>query len=321
MAPPSSEVIVQVIGKIPLFKSYSPSQVRLLLGMCEHRVLAADEVLCREGNPGDHMFILAAGELAWSDGSGALLETVLPVASAGEAEMVSGQPYAATLKAAKPSHIFAIPRFQFERMMRQDLEVQLKTYKNLTDLLISRTGRDEKDVELAAQREEKQHYESRIAALERQLHQQGKKIDAVMDLLSERAEMSRDEAEFYLSDQLKGLVPRVLIVDDEPDFRHFVRDTLAAFMVVEAQTGKEALEIIHEERLDLIIADIRMPEMDGCTLLTNLRSKFPGLPVLAVSGYMGADDLEKYDFDGFIDKPIETHRLQDAVEAALARTN
>lgn len=321
MAPPSSEVIVQVIGKIPLFKRYSPSQVRLLLGMCEHRVLAAEEVLCREGNPGEHMFILAAGELAWMDGSGVLLEAVLPVTSAGEVEMVSGQPHAATLKAAKSSHIFAIPRFQFERMMRQDPDVQLKTYKNLTDILVGRTGRDERDIELAAQREEKQRCESRIAALERQLHQQGKKIAAVMGLLSERAEMSRDEAEFYISDQLKGLVPRVLIVDDEPDFRRFVRDTLAAFMVVEAQSGKEALEIIHEERLDLIIADIRMPEMDGCTLLTNLRSKFPGLPVLAVSGYMGADDLESYDFDGFIDKPIETQRLQDAVEAALAKIN
>ena len=119
----------------------------------------------------------------------------------------------------------------------------------------------------------------------------------------------------------KNAETAVLVVDDEPDFRRFVRDTLAAFMVVEAQTGKEALEIIHEERLDLIIADIRMPEMDGCTLLTNLRSKFPGLPVLAVSGHMGADDLESYDFDGFIDKPIETYRLQDAVEAAPAKTN
>ncbi|MBT4500125.1 MAG: response regulator [Gemmatimonadetes bacterium] len=321
MAPPSSEVIVQVIGKIPLFRSFSPSQVRLLLSMCEHRVLAAEEVLCKEGASAEQMFLLAAGELVWLDGNGLKLETVLPVASTGEVEMVTGQPYAASLQAAKPSHIFTIPRIKFERMARKDGELQLKMYKNMTDILVGRTGRDEKDIELAAQREEKQRYESRIAALERQLYQQGKKIEAVLGLLSERAEMSREEAEFHISDQLKGLVPRVLVVDDEPDFRRFVRDTLAAFMVVEAQTGKEALEIIHEERLDLIIADIRMPEMDGCTLLTNLRSKFPGLPVLAVSGHMGADDLESYDFDGFIDKPIETYRLQDAVEAALAKTN
>jgi len=110
-------------------------------------------------------------------------------------------------------------------------------------------------------------------------------------------------------------------VDDEPEFRRFVKETLASFMVMEAGSGLEALEIIQEEQLDLIIADIRMPEMDGCTLLTNLRSRFPGLPVLAVSGYLGADDLLSYGFDGFIDKPIGSHQLQEMVEVTLTKAN
>ena len=113
----------------------------------------------------------------------------------------------------------------------------------------------------------------------------------------------------------------MLIVDDEPDFRRFVREALVSFMVVEAGSGRETLRIVEEEQLDLIIADIRMPEMDGCTLLTNLRSRFPGVPVLAASGYLDADDLQRYGFDGFIDKPVGVERLQAMVETALSKSN
>jgi CheY-like chemotaxis protein len=91
--------------------------------------------------------------------------------------------------------------------------------------------------------------------------------------------------------------------------------------VVEAGSGREALDIIEAERLDLVIADIRMPQMDGCTLLENLRSKFPGLPVLATSGFLSEDDLESYGFDGFIDKPMVPQCLQDTVAEILAPAN
>ncbi len=100
-----------------------------------------------------------------------------------------------------------------------------------------------------------------------------------------------------------------------------VEDALVSFVVIEAQNGKQALEIVQEERLDLIIADIRMPEMDGCALLTNLRAKFPGLPVLAISGRVDPEELENFDFDGFIEKPIGVNELQERVEVALANVN
>ena len=88
-------------------------------------------------------------------------------------------------------------------------------------------------------------------------------------------------------------------------------------MVIEAQSSAETLRIIPEERLDLIIADIRMPEMDGYTLMRNVRSKFPGVPVLAVSGYLGTEDLSGYGFAGFIDKPMGLDQLEALVEVTL----
>tara|TARA_Y100000588_G_scaffold57905_1_gene56087 strand:+ start:262 stop:591 length:330 start_codon:yes stop_codon:yes gene_type:complete len=108
--------------------------------------------------------------------------------------------------------------------------------------------------------------------LDRQLKQQAEKMEIAIELLSDRADISGEEAEYFMRERLQDLIPRILIVDDEPEFRRFAKDALTSFSIVEATSGQQALEIVQEERLDLIIADIRMPEMDGCTLLTNLRT-------------------------------------------------
>ena len=123
----------------------------------------------------------------------------------------------------------------------------------------------------------------------------------------------------YIDEQVKTLIQRVLIVDDEADFRRLVKEALPSFIVVEAGDGKEALELVQEEELDLVITDIRMPNMDGFGLLDNLRSQYPQLPVLAVSGYLEADEARERDFDGFVDKPISLQQLRDLVEQIVAQ--
>ena len=112
-------------------------------------------------------------------------------------------------------------------------------------------------------KKEKDQYEMRIASLERQLGYHSRKIDLVLELLATRAEMSKDEVDLCVQERLKDLVPRILVVDDEPDFRRFAKDALDSFSVLEAQSGKEALQIVREEQFDLVIADIKMPDMDG----------------------------------------------------------
>ena len=166
-------------------------------------------------------------------------------------------------------------------------------------------------------KKEKDQYEMRIASLERQLGYHSRKVDLVLELLATRAQMSKDEVDLCVQERLKDLVPRILVVDDEPDFRRFAKDALDSFSVLEAQSGKEALQIVREEQFDLVIADIKMPDMDGYSLLANLRTYSPDLRVVAVSGYLGSDEVSNYDFNGFIDKPMGPERLQEVVEAIL----
>ncbi len=67
------------------------------------------------------------------------------------------------------------------------------------------------------------------------------------------------------------------IIDDEPEFRVLVKDAPPDFDVVAAENGRHALELVQEFKLDLVITDINMPELDGGQLLENLRAQFPPL--------------------------------------------
>lgn len=106
----------------------------------------------------------------------------------------------------------------------------------------------------------------------------------------------------------------ILVVDDEPDYRIVIRSILGAegHAVVLAEDGVEALEKLDEAPVDLVIADIYMPRMDGIKFHRKLRSlpRFEKLPVLFVSAF---DDVHTMSavkdprYDGFLKKgrPIE----------------
>ena len=116
--------------------------------------------------------------------------------------------------------------------------------------------------------------------------------------------MDREELALHVDEQVKDLIPRILVVDDEVEFRKLVKDALPSFDVVEADSGSRALEVVEEEKLDLVITDIHMPQMDGVQLLAHLRGRFPQLKVLAASGYLDRAALQKHAFDGVIEKPL-----------------
>ena len=68
---------------------------------------------------------------------------------------------------------------------------------------------------------------------------------------------------------------KILIVDDEQDITHIVSIYLENndFETVKAESGKVALEILNNEKIDLAILDVMMPEMDGITLCIKIREK------------------------------------------------
>jgi two-component system cell cycle sensor histidine kinase/response regulator CckA len=115
----------------------------------------------------------------------------------------------------------------------------------------------------------------------------------------------------------------ILVVEDEDNVRTFVARALTSrgYSVVEAATGLEALDIFDQgEPVDLVVSDVRMPEMDGPTLLTELRKRNPEIKVILVSGY--ADDAFRKNLDPaqnfhFLSKPFNLKELAEKVKDVL----
>ncbi len=119
---------------------------------------------------------------------------------------------------------------------------------------------------------------------------------------------------------------RVLLVEDEDSVRNFAVRALKrqGYEVLEATTGVEALELVANDKgpIDIVVSDVMMPEMDGPTMLTELRKKTPDLKVIFVSGY--PDDRFKTGLDpnaqfAFLPKPFTLPQLAAKVKEELAR--
>lgn len=78
----------------------------------------------------------------------------------------------------------------------------------------------------------------------------------------------------------------VLVVDDEPAIRALYNEILtdAGFAVIEASEGKAAIRHAEQQIVDLIITDLLMPEFEGIETIRYLRSHFPQVPIVAISG-------------------------------------
>jgi len=115
-------------------------------------------------------------------------------------------------------------------------------------------------------------------------------------------------------------VPLVLIVDDSDKNRKLARDVLsaAAFRTLEAATGAEGIALAAEHVPDVILMDLRLPDMDGTEAARILRDgeRTARIPVVALSALPleGSDDwLEAAGFVGWLEKPIRVGSFSDQV--------
>ena len=120
-----------------------------------------------------------------------------------------------------------------------------------------------------------------------------------------------------------GLKARILVVDDQPEVAHVVRAVLVqeGFEAETAVNGREALDLLMSAlHFDLIITDVRMPEMDGLELLRQARQMRKDLPVILMTGHPTRrnrlDAMEKGAFD-YVSKPFGIRVLLKAVHDAL----
>ena len=117
----------------------------------------------------------------------------------------------------------------------------------------------------------------------------------------------------------------ILIVDDERNMRLLTAARLdGQYNVITASDGKEALDIIHKGNIDLVIADIMMPVMDGYDLLKTLRNEGYKMPFLFLTAKESLGDKERgfsLGTDDYITKPFSSDELLWRVKALLRRAN
>lgn len=118
----------------------------------------------------------------------------------------------------------------------------------------------------------------------------------------------------------------VLVVDDEESMRYFVTKTLRreGYEVVVADDGPSALAAVQSCSPDIALLDVRMPGMDGVALMRALRTTFPGLPIVLMTGYGSVESAlhaMKQGATDYVSKPFRVDALRTTVARALDRSS
>jgi two-component system, cell cycle response regulator DivK len=114
--------------------------------------------------------------------------------------------------------------------------------------------------------------------------------------------------------------PLVLIVDDNDLNRKLARDVLRAsgLETIEAASGEDAIAIARKRLPDVILMDIRLPDLDGTEALLRLNANpaTAGIPVIAMTALEGArEPLLEAGFSGYIEKPIDALEFPEQVRS------
>jgi len=117
--------------------------------------------------------------------------------------------------------------------------------------------------------------------------------------------------------------PRVLVVDDDPLFDGLVVDHLNEddeYYVLSARSGEQALKVLEQTDVDVLVTDIKMPNKDGFELVTQIRNDHPNMSVIVISGYGRPKWLNRDDESGgiqFVEKPVNFTRLKKLLRKAV----
>ncbi|MEI6648505.1 MAG: response regulator transcription factor [Actinomycetes bacterium] len=117
----------------------------------------------------------------------------------------------------------------------------------------------------------------------------------------------------------------ILVVDDDEGTRELLRDALRmnGYTAIVASDGQKALTEIRNQKIDLVIADINMPRMDGFTMLEKMRAADDQTPVLMLSARNDRDDIShglRTGADDYLVKPFGLEELILRVAAILRRS-
>ncbi len=111
----------------------------------------------------------------------------------------------------------------------------------------------------------------------------------------------------------------ILVVDDELLIRDLLYDffTDQGWDISIAENGEKALQILRSKKVDLVLTDLKMPNMDGLALTSELKESHPGLPVVIMTGFPSVDSAVtalRQKVADYIIKPFNINELYKTVE-------
>ncbi|PZR30537.1 MAG: sigma-54-dependent Fis family transcriptional regulator, partial [Azospira oryzae] len=119
---------------------------------------------------------------------------------------------------------------------------------------------------------------------------------------------------------------KILIIDDETDLRFVLKRFLAKhnYEVVEAATGKKALEILRSQPVNLILCDFKLDDMDGATVLKAIKEIDATVPVIIITGYSNikiAVEVMRLGAIDYVTKPLIPDEILMTIRKALSKTD
>ena len=122
-----------------------------------------------------------------------------------------------------------------------------------------------------------------------------------------------------------GDKPSVLVVDDDVTIREMISKILSrnGYQVVLASDGFEALNLLEQDQIKIVITDMKMPEMDGMELIQLISKNYPDIKIIVMTAfddiYTIKDAIMK-GADEYITKPFNSHEINIIVERAYWST-
>lgn len=117
--------------------------------------------------------------------------------------------------------------------------------------------------------------------------------------------------------------PTILIVDDDPNILELLQESLEdlSFKVVKALNGKEALAVLRAQKVDCLVTDISMPEMDGPELIRTIQQEGSRLPFFFITAYQDypKENLNQLKPRAIIFKPFDFEELALLVKNHMMR--
>ena len=311
MKPKQRKLIGQILKKIPVLKGLSPSQAKAVLNICQTRFYEPGEIVCACGAISEDMHILISGTMSVIGSDGTVIAMLNPLMVVGEMGLIRHQKRSAQVEAITPSNTIAIARLPFEQLLANDHKLKMLFYGNVVDSLSTKIVNDN----LRALDRVDNHTAAQLT-----IHKLQKQLDYALSVIDDCDGLSRTEVERQFDEKMiNGVV--ILFVDDETSIHSSVDRLLRkqSCNLLFAETGGDALELIEQYKVDLVITDIQMAPMDGCALADEIGERYPDLPVVALSDTVNPEETEGHNFRGFIDKPIGIADFRLLVETTLTQ--